>query len=605
MNNAILRRKVHGKKLENMRFGVFDLETDGLGGEFICGGIYDPENGYRTYTNLISLIEDLFSHPEIEWWTHNGCRYDYTYFTKEEVKRWILEKGWSLRFMMTKLQSIGIQGEHKSHKKKIKFKDFYRFIPESLEKIGKKFDVEHIKLTGSIDWENEKFDPQNSLHCDYLRHDVLGLYEVIEKFCTLIWEHFGVVPGWTGPGTAMSAWQKTIPSDHAHFRHCKRKRDFFRNAYYGGMVQVRYAEIPDGLYGSSKEGLKLDYFDVNSMYPTRMLEGVPVGTPIRIKEYKKELPGFYHVKVQVPDEVFPMIPFRDKNGTKWPVGEFETYVSSKEIEFAQNLGCTFDVIEGYYFTRTEQIFDEFINKCKELRYQHKGTPLEVCAKLMQNSLYGKFGSGESTKCLYLSNEKPEKVLKAYNRIDEETGDIIDDIWECEEEIDVPYLFPHWAAWITAGARITLSDLIIKAGKRFVYCDTDSVVYIANGLENPLVETDPKEYGKWKHEATFSDWVCAGPKTYAGKTEEGWKVKNKGLDSRRVTHDHIKRSVQGEKVLIPMISLSSLNVLLKLNHNGPKANKIERTVTTPVMVQGFNYDPLEKTFSPLKFSMNSG
>ena len=596
-----LVQQLKGKKRENFRFGVFDIETEGLGGDFIIGGIYDPVNGYRTHDSMLSLVQDIFSHPELEWWTHNGCRYDYTYFLLEDVKNWILDHDWNVRFMMTKTQAVGLTAEKDSPKKTtIKLKDFFRFIPQGLDKITKTFGVQHQKLKQSIDFETETFRPDNPVHLQYLEHDVLGLYESIEAFADILWTHFHVVPGWTGPGTAMTAWRRTIPKGKAYYKLSPQKREFFRRCYFGGMVQARYAELPEVGWGVTREDMRIESYDVNSMYPAQMLEGVPVGNPSRTFHYEPGKPGFYHVRVQVPDDSFPMIPYRSDTGTQWPVGEFETYCSSREIEFAEQQGYRFEIIEGYVFPDHEKIFDDFLNICRTIRKDHKGTPLELCAKLMQNSLYGKFGSGEETQTIYLSRNRPETEKRVTEYCDKITGELLDDIYLTQEPVDAPYLQPHWAAWITAGARVTLSTAAVLAGNRFVYCDTDSLRYVSNGLEEPLIQEDPVEYGRWKHEGTIREWYCSGPKTYAARTtDDQWYVRNKGLPSRVVQAHHIRRSVQGEKVSIPMRTLSSLPCLLKNNQDGPECRSIERTVTQPTTVQGFQFDQKTKMFFPLK------
>lgn len=54
-------------------------------------------------------------------------------------------------------------------------------------------------------------------------------------------------------------------------------------------------------------------------------------------------------------------------------------------------GYTFEVLRGYKFN-TGYIFREYVDKMYELRCTYtKDNPLNLIAKLLMNSLYGKFG----------------------------------------------------------------------------------------------------------------------------------------------------------------------------------------------------------------------
>jgi hypothetical protein len=596
--NAI-RHSTYGKRRGAFKFGTFDLETDGLAGDFIIAGTYDQDSGFQSFLSMPDLLQYLTSRSDLQWFAHNGARYDFGYFLTEDSRQWILDNDWTLRVMQSRTQAIGMTLEKEIPGKKkplrISFKDFFRFFPQRLSKLTKLFNTEHGKLENTVDFENgEVFDPQNSDHMMYLEHDCRGLYEVIEKFSELLWEHYGVPVGWTAPGTAMNAWQKTIPKDHAYYKLCKTKRDFFREGYYGGMVQVRYSEFPKSFNGIPQENIHADYYDVNSMYPAQMLKGVPCGTPSRTKQYEPGKPGFYRVRAHVPDTAFPMIPYRDKTGTKWPIGIFETVLTSLEIEFGQKQGITFDIQDGYVFPGIEQPFDKFIQKCRELRLKYRKTPLEMLAKLMQNSLYGKFGSSETTRALYFGKKAPESSRFF---LDIETGMIIDGAYEVEENLDVGYLQPHWAAWITANARICLSEQIIKLGERFVYCDTDSLTVISNGWTTPPFELSETEYGAYKHEGRIEEWYCAGPKTYAARFGADWSCKAKGVHTQKVTWRMVQKASRGEKIPVKMGTMTSLPVLIKNDSHGPKYIHLERTLTTPENVLGFRW--FNGKFHPIK------
>ena len=190
-------------------------------------------------------------------------------------------------------------------------------------------------------------------------------------------------------------------------------------------------------------------------------------------------------------------------------------------------------------------------------------------------------------------------------VDPSTGELIEGCFTLTETLETPYLQPHWAAWITAQSRLVLSDVIVNLGKRFVYCDTDSVLFISNNLESLPFAPDPKEYGKFKHEGTADEFYCAGPKTYAIRFADRWSVKSKGIPTRKITHEDVKKACQGQTVKIPFTSLASLSVLVRNATNGPQATHINRQCTIPDKVLGFRFNPTEKTFEPIKLTLDTG
>jgi hypothetical protein len=87
------------------------------------------------------------------------------------------------------------------------------------------------------------------------------------------------------------------------------------------------------------------------------------------------------------------------------------------MDNAVKYGYTFEIIKGYEF-RKGNIFKDYVNKMYELRLQYsKGEAINLIAKLLLNSLYGKFGmKSETTKVEILANNKKElnKYLDKFN-----------------------------------------------------------------------------------------------------------------------------------------------------------------------------------------------
>lgn len=96
---------------------------------------------------------------------------------------------------------------------------------------------------------------------------------------------------------------------------------------------------------------------------------------------------------------------------------------------------------------------------------------------------------------------------------------------------MPY---SWGVWLTAHARADLLQPAIDAvGDAFIYCDTDSVKYLASGTDVDLgamfpgdsfEAEDPKgnkhRMGIMEHDATYTEFVTLGAKKYAVRYPDG-------------------------------------------------------------------------------------
>jgi len=611
------------KTLKPYHYATIDIETDGLGGDFIYGAIYDG-NECHYFGDLGTLLSWCIDHPDFDYWAHNGAKYDYSYLfvVGGEIDK-LIDQGWRVGLVESGAQVLGFVLT--KEETKIQFRDFFRIMPSSLDRLGKDLELESRKLTGTIDFENgERFDPNNVEHLAYLTQDVVSLYEAIGKFRRIFFDIFGVSKmGWSLPSMALQAWRRTIPIEkqrtkkkakkpvyHKYWRQPKDVREFIRQAYYGGMtiplyslVTARYRKawnsnllelIPEG------ENPLIASLDINSSYPASMLMGVPKGRARHTWTYVEGKPGFYKVTAHVPaDFVFPYIPYRSETGTEFPRGDFETYVSSLEIEEARTQGVTFDIHEGYYFPDgIEYPFESFVNLCKQIRYEHKGTALEVVAKLAQNSLYGKFGMKESIRKYWL--ESTDTDSDPINLVCLPNGEIHPYMHSEEETVDEGYLKPEWSAWITAQSRLRLVRVAKPAAeqKRLLYTDTDSVKLIINGVNVDdyfAGQIDEKEYGKWKLEYLADEFVCSAPKTYAVHRLEGYRkngveyeVHSKGVPKKLVTFDDIATAALGGIVKKPLITVASLKYQAKYRGKDVNLRRFERALTTPDKVLHFRH-----------------
>jgi hypothetical protein len=135
--------------------------------------------------------------------------------------------------------------------------------------------------------------------------------------------------------------------------------------------------------------------------------------------------------------------------------------------------------------------------------------------------------------------------------------------------------PHWAAWITAHARLRLLETIYRIGsEKVIYYDTDSITVQRGTFPGDLI--DSQAYGYWKLEKEWELFTAIAPKVYHGVLANGEKLgKVKGVPKKQ--HDGILEQLQaGESPTVRYESLSSLRAMLR---NGTReSTTVTRSVT---------------------------
>src|ERR1700710_716616 len=68
--------------------------------------------------------------------------------------------------------------------------------------------------------------------------------------------------------------------------------------------------------------------------------------------------------------------------------------------------CAVEILRGYYFDKQEIIFKEYIQELYQLRLTYdKQHPMNFIAKILMNSLYGRFGMNDSFPDSIIVNNK--------------------------------------------------------------------------------------------------------------------------------------------------------------------------------------------------------
>ena len=375
----------------------------------------------------------------------------------------------------------------------------------------------------------------------YLYHDCKGLYQCLEKFFS-----WGLVSKtkktWTIAGQAVNVFRLFLTSPLYSIPDDDKYTDgnvdsFVRDAYFGGRTEV-FKPIFDSEI-CDKEWLY--YYDVNSLYPTMMLNKFPnkfkrwvVGK----RQYNKKSFGVWRVRVRVPKDMYmPPLPVKHNHKLIFPTGEFIGQWTIYEIEYAKSQGVEIlEYIKGVEFEDGGYIFKSFITSLYSLRLEakKKGDKVtDTMTKLIMNSTYGKMGISKEKNNLVFDEGQEEPI-----RLITELTVNGTHIRLAEKKADMGEAFSNVAiaCYVTSYARVHLHKEATKVGVHHIYyCDTDSL------FSDKPMETG-QELGQMKLEYKCKSACFLMPKTYANEEiyEEDGKVKAlklvmKGFDYKKIVN----------------------------------------------------------------------
>jgi len=406
--------------------------------------------------------------------------------------------------------------------KHLVFIDTFNYIKASVKKIGQSIGLEKL----SVDFDACS-DDELIKYCrrdvEIIAHFVISFIEFFRKYGL---GNFGV----TTPQCSFNAFRHRFMQHEIRTHSEPGALDLEINSYFGGRNECFYiGQVFEDVY-------KLD---VNSMYPFVMHSfDYPVKL-IRIKENVKDLSAvkknlknlcaIAYVELNTDE---PAYPFRYKNKTIFPVGNFSTYLATPELQYALDHGHVVKIHKIAYYKKA-RIFKDFVEwfYAKRKHAKEAGNKVESeLFKLILNSLYGKFGQRQRDVEIEGYSEKPEySVMRLYD----ENGNHIGSIWhfgkaifkECKEKTPSKHSFIAIASHVTSASRITLWKMIKKAGiENVYYCDTDSIFTNEKGYQKLVDLIDDYELGKLKLEGITSRCIIFGCKDYIYDDEQ----KTKGI-----------------------------------------------------------------------------
>lgn len=424
---------------------------------------------------------------------------------------------------------------------KVIFYDSLKKLPFPVRKIAEDFNLPIQKL--EIDYNEERNDDHilTEQEIEYVLHDVkivaMALQIQIEQNLTKI----------TNGSDALNDFKRTISKKQFEINFpildIQTDKDI-RQAYRGGFTYVN----PKFQNKDIKNGI---VFDVNSLYPSVMYDKpLPYGLPLFFNghyEHDEMYPLFiqnFTCEFKVKKDYIPTIQL--KNNLSYIPNEYITeskeqvnlVLTSVDLElfFEHYDVWNIEYINGWKFKQCVGIFKPYIDKWGKVKKENKGA-IRQLAKLMLNSLYGKFGTNPDVtgKIPYLDDEN---VVK----------------WKLgEKEMRDPIYIPM-GVFITAWARHKTISTAQLCFDRFIYADTDSLHLVGTDIPKAIEHIiDDKELGYWAHESTFARARFIRQKTYIEEIDGKIDVKCAGMPDTiksRVTWDNFHKGFKSGGKLLP-------------------------------------------------------
>lgn len=407
--------------------------------------------------------------------------------------------------------------EEVKEKGQVTIYDSLKLLPFSVDAVAKGFDLPIRKLELDYHVSRETNHELTSEEKDYISNDV----EIVARALKILFDE--KLTKMTTASNAMNEF-KTI-FGKKRFEKIFPPPDYdadIRQSYKGAFTYLnpRFREQDIG------EGIVLD---VNSLYPSVMYyRHLPYGEGIFFEgKYRedKDFPLYVQmIKCQfiLKEGMLPTIQI--KHTLSFVETEYLTSSNDEQVTLCltsvdlELLLTHYDVydleyINGWKFRASDKMFRGYIDKWNGIKVkatQEGNKPMRTLAKLMLNSLYGKFASNPIRKRRI--PELDEEGVVRYRLSEPETTN--------------PIYIPV-GSFITAWARYTTITAAQACYDRFIYADTDSLHLV--GLEEPKgIEIDDTRLGAWKHESTFTRARFLRQKSYIEEIDGKLKITCAGM-----------------------------------------------------------------------------
>lgn len=418
---------------------------------------------------------------------------------------------------------------------KVKILDSLKILPFSVEKVAQAFNLPISKLSINYQEKREIGHKLTEEEISYIKNDV----EIVARAIEIL--HKQGLSKMTTGANALEEYKRIISKKlfEKWFPPPLYDSDI-RQAYKGGFTYLN----PKYAGNDIKNGIVLD---VNSLYPSVMYYSpLPYGEGkyftgkyinddnynlyIQMFSCQFKLKKGYIPTIQLKNNM-SFVPTEYLESSK---GEYITLCLTNidlEIFFEHYEVYDIDYISGWKFRSYIGLFKNYIDKWNKIKVQatlEKNGAMRSIAKLMLNSLYGKFALNP-------------KVKSKYPFLGED--DIIH--YRIVEEADRKPIYIPMGVFITSWARYKTITSAQKVYDRFIYADTDSLHLEGEEIPEGL-EISDTELGKWKLESHFTKARFIRQKSYIEEIDNKLKITCAGMPEscyKYVTWDNFHKGAE--------------------------------------------------------------
>jgi len=442
--------------------------------------------------------------------------------------------------------------------------------------------VDNLDYTDYLEnYKNSKWSLRKET-IDYCLNDCVSLHEVLVNFNKNIFTKFKLnIHG-----------SPTLPALTFNIFRSNFLPDIEKEGYYIPLILGEmYEDLKKSYTGGSTDmyipkplpGVNAIYcYDVNSLYPTSMKEGMMMPVISRKNKFIRYFEGDInnvefrpfgflnceinttkHLKHPILQVKRKIINNKDLGGgvrTISPLGNWKGMYFSEELNNAEKYGYKYKFNSGYIFEQKD-VFAGFIDVVYDIKQkaaESNDSVWYLISKLFLNSLYGRFGMDPNFENHVITkNENINSYLNKYKVIDFKQisdGKVLisyikkDDFefsnFKTSGNIKNINVSVSISSAITAYARMFMSKFKNNPNYNLYYTDTDSV-YTDKPLVGRFIGT---KLGQFKLENVFTDAVFLAPKVYGGITEDGKEInKIKGYKNK-ISFDDLKSLLKKDKSL---------------------------------------------------------
>lgn len=329
--------------------------------------------------------------------------------------------------------------------------------------------------------------------------------------------------------------------------------------YTGGFTTFNKKHV--GVVNTPGINEKMISIDINSSYPYQMTKPLPITPLYQVKEIKIRDGYDFVIKATIDFDIKKALANSFSFIRKNNVSHLDNFVSNgkdftvcywyDEWQYIKKYYDVYNIKEiKYYECKTSNFIADFVNILYDLKLSDEPS-LKAIAKLLLNSLYGKFGQKPIfISDIFVKKDDPnyEKILAHYNSkdimndryiVDVKRNETLNDyeifgFKETTFEIANNYQI---ASRITSYSRIHLWSLCDIVGwSNVFYMDTDSITfkYSDESILNKIDIHDTK-LGAWKVEKQYKEFVyLMVAKKYSGLTiDNQYKQACSGLNKEYI------------------------------------------------------------------------